>query len=165
MNFLYDSDSPTDTQAAEIIATTLDSIGIPLNLQPLPYQAYTGVIYSGATNSTDLPMGIGFYSEDYTASVDYVSYFTSDDYIGSSDYSNATLMSWTVNASATQNGTAIIADFKNITQAMYSSYTDIWLYVADQMTVTQNGITGIIPNPAGSAAGYFLYYNTVAYDS
>ena len=165
VNFLYDSDSPTDTQAAEIIATTLDSIGIPLNLQPLPYQAYTGVIYSGATNSTDLPMGIGFYSEDYTASVDYVSYFTSDDYIGSSDYSNATLMSWTVNASATQNGTAIIADFKNITQAMYSSYTDIWLYVADQMTVTQNGITGIIPNPAGSAAGYFLYYNTVAYDS
>jgi len=32
------------------------------------------------------------------------------------------------------------------------------------MTVTQNGIAGIIPNPAGSAAGYFLYYNTITYN-
>jgi hypothetical protein len=28
-----------------------------------------------------------------------------------------------------------------------------------------NTITGIIPNPAGSAMGYFLYYNTISYTS
>jgi peptide/nickel transport system substrate-binding protein len=165
INFLYDSDSPTDTQAADVIQANLGSIGIDVALAPLTYQQYTGVIYSGASNSTSYPMGIGYYSEDYTASIDYVYYFTSDNYIGSSDYSNSTVVSWTVNASTSFNNAEVISDFRNITQAMYSSYTDIWLYVADMMTVNQNGVTGMVPNAAGSAAGYFLYFNTVTYSS
>jgi peptide/nickel transport system substrate-binding protein len=165
VNFLYDSDSPTDTQAAEIIASNLGTIGIPVALAPLPYQQYTGVIYSGASNTTSYPMGIGYYSEDYTASIDYVYYFTSDNYIGTSDYSNSTVISWTGNASASFNNAVVISDFRNITSAMYSSYTNVWLYVAEMMTVNQNGVTGMIPNFAGSGAGYFLYYNTVTYSS
>jgi peptide/nickel transport system substrate-binding protein len=165
VNFLYDSDSPTDTQAAQIIASNLDAIGISVSLTALPYQAYTGVIYSASTNSTQYPMGIGYYSEDYTASSDYVYYFTSDNYIGTSNYADPTVVSWMLNASTALNNSTVISSFSQITKAMYYNYTDIWLYVAQMMTVNQNGLTGMIPNPAGSAAGYFLYFNTVKFSS
>jgi peptide/nickel transport system substrate-binding protein len=165
VNFLYDSDSPTDGEAAQIIASNLGSIGIQVNLSPLPYATYTSVIYSSSTNSTQYPMGIGYYSEDYTASIDYVYYFTSDNYIGTSNYNDPSAIGWTLNASASSNNSAVISDFASITKAMYSNYTDVWLYVADFMTVNQAGVSGMIPNPAGSGAGYFLYFNTVHYTS
>ena len=165
VGFLYDSDSPTDTESAEIIATNLASVGITVNLSPLPYETYTSVIYSGSTNSTQYPMGIGFYTEDYTASIDYVYYFTSDNYIGTSNYNDPSAINWTLNASASSNNQLVISDFANITKDMYYNYTDIWLYVGDFMTVNQSGVTGMIPNPAGSCAGYFLYFNTVEYTS
>ena len=168
VNFLYDSDSPTDSQAAQIIATNLGSIGIPLTLAPLTSKSYTGVIYSPSTNSTQYPMGIGYYSEDYTASIDYVYYFTSSSSlngIGTSDYADPSAVAWTASASTTSNSATVISNFHNITRVMYYNYTDIWLYVADVMTVNQNGITGMIPNPAGSGAGYFLYFNTIRYSS
>ncbi len=165
VNFLYDSDSPTDTEAAQIIVSNLDAIGIPLTLSALPYSAYTGVIYSSSTNSTSYPMGIGFYSEDYTASIDYVYYFTSDNYIGTSNYADGNAIAWTLQASTSFDSATVISSFANITKAMYYNYTDIWLYVTDMMTVNQNGITGMIPNPAGSAAAYFLYFNTINYSS
>ena len=165
MNFLYDSDSPTDTQAAQVIASNLDAIGVPITLTALPYQAYTGVIYSASSNSTQYPMGIGYYSEDYTTSSDYVYYFTWDNYIGTSNYADPTAMAWEVNASTALNNSTVITSFSKITRAMYYNYTDIWLYVAQMMTVNQSGLTGMIPNPAGSCAGYFLYFNTVKYGS
>ena len=163
VGFLYDSDSPTDTQAAQIVASNLAAVGITVNLSPLPYEAYTSVIYSDSTNSTQYPMGIGYYSEDYTASIDYVAYFTTDNYIGTSNYNDPSAINWTLDASASSDNQQVISDFSNITRAMYYNYTDIWLYVADFMTVSQNGLTGMIPNPAGSGAGYFLYFNTVEY--
>jgi peptide/nickel transport system substrate-binding protein len=165
VNFLYDSDSPTDFEAAEIILSNLGSIGIPVTLSGLPYKTYSSVIYSPATNSTSYPMGIGFYSEDYTASIDYVYYFTSDNYIGTSDYTNANAIAWTLNASTSFNNATVISSFANITRTMYYNYTDTWLYVSDMMAVNQNGITGMIPNAAGSGAGYFLYYNAINYSS
>jgi peptide/nickel transport system substrate-binding protein len=163
VNFLYDSDSPTDAQAAQIVESNLGSIGIPVTLAALPYKTYTGVIYSPATNSTSYPMGIGYYSEDYTASIDYVYYFTSDNYIGTSDYADANAIAQTLNASTSFNSAVVVSSFGNITNSMYHNYNDVWLYVAEMMTVNQNGITGMIPNPAGSGAGYFLYYNTISY--
>jgi len=163
VGFLYDSDSPTDTQAAQIIASNLASVGITVNPLPLPYETYTSVIYSGSTNSTQYPMGIGFYTEDYTASIDYVYYFTSDNYVGTSNYNDPSAIAWTLNASASSNNSVVVSDFAYITRDMYYNYTNVWLYVADFMTVNQSGITGMIPNPAGSSAGYFLYFNTVEY--
>jgi ABC-type transport system substrate-binding protein len=165
VNFLYDSDSPTDTQAAQIISSNLGSIGIPVTLTALPYKTYTSVIYSPSTNSTQYPMGIGYYSEDYTASIDYVYYFTSDNYIGTSNYNDPNAIAWTVTAATSPDKAAVISSFSHITEAMYGNYTDIWLYIPNQMTVNQNGITGMIPNPAGSGAGYFLYFNTIGYSS
>ena len=163
VGFLYDSDSPTDTQAAQIVASNLAAVGITVNLSPLPYQSYTGVIYSESTNSTQYPMGIGYYSEDYTASIDYVTYFTTDNYIGTSNYNDPSAINFTLDASASSNNAQVISDFASITRNMYYNYTNVWLYVADFMTVTQNGWTGTIPNPAGSGVGYFLYFNTVEY--
>jgi len=110
-------------------------------------------------------MGFGYYSEDYTASIDYVYYFTSTNEIGSSTYVDSQAVNWTTQAATALNSSAIIEAFHNITQRMYQNYTDIWLYVPEFMAVTANGVTGIIPNPAGSGMGYFLYYNTVSYTS
>jgi len=163
--FLYDSDNPTDQGAAEIISSNLGSIGIPITLTALPFRQYATDIDSSNQTTGVPPMGFGYYSEDYTASIDYVYYFTSTNEIGSSTYVDSQVVNWTTQAATALNSSAIIEAFHNIAQRMYQNYTDIWLYVPEFMAVTANGITGIIPNPAGSGMGYFLYYNTISYAS
>ena len=163
--FLYDSDEPTDQPAATIIESNLASIGIPITLTPLPFREYATLIDSSSGENTTFAMGFGYYSEDYTASIDYVSYFTSTNEIGSSAYVDSQVLNWTTLAATALNSSAIIEAFHNITQRMYYNYTDIWLYVPEFMAVTANGISGMTPNPAGSGMGYFLYYNTISYTS
>jgi peptide/nickel transport system substrate-binding protein len=163
--FLYDSDDPTDQGAAEIISSNLASVGIPITLTALPFRQYATDIDSSNQTIGVPPMGFGYYSEDYTASIDYVYYFTSTNDIGSSTYVDSQVVNWTTQASTALNSSTIIEAFRNITQRMYQNYTDIWLYVPEFMAVTANGVTGIIPNPAGSGMGYFLYYNTISYTS
>jgi len=163
--FLYDSDDPTDQGAAEIISSNLGSIGIPITLTALPFRQYATDIDSSNQTTGVPPMGFGYYSEDYTASIDYVSYFTSTNEIGASTYVDSQVLNWTTQAATALNSSTIIEAFRNITQNMYYNYTDIWLYVPEFMAVMGNGITGIIPNPAGSGMGYFLYYNTISYTS
>jgi peptide/nickel transport system substrate-binding protein len=46
--FLYDSDNPTDQGAAEIISSNLESIGIPVSLQSLPFRQYATLIDSSS---------------------------------------------------------------------------------------------------------------------
>jgi len=163
--FLYDSDNPTDQGAAEIISSNLGSIGIPTALTALPFRQYATDIDSSNQTTGVPPMGFGYYSEDYTASIDYVYYFTGTNDIGSSTYVDPQVINWTTQASTALNSSTIIEAFHNITQDMYQNYTDIWLYVPEFMAVTANSVTGIIPNPAGSGMGYFLYYNTISYTS
>ncbi|HXW95377.1 MAG TPA: ABC transporter substrate-binding protein [Nitrososphaerales archaeon] len=163
--FLYDSDNPTDFYVATVIAANLLAIGIPISPSPLPFREYSTLIDSQSSDNTTFAMGFAYYSEDYTASVDYVSYFTSTNEIGSSAYVDPQVINWTTQAATALNSSTIITAFHNITQSMYYNYTDIWLYVPEFMAVTANGITGIIPNPAGSGMGYFLYYNTISYAS
>jgi peptide/nickel transport system substrate-binding protein len=163
--FLYDSDDATDLGAATIIQANLGAIGIPISLTPSPFREYSTVIDSPSNENTTLAMGFGYYSEDYTASIDYVSYFTTINEIGSSAYVDPQVLNWTTQAATALNSSTIIEAFHNITQSMYYNYTDIWLYVPEFMAVTANGITGIIPNPAGSGMGYFLYFNTISYTS
>jgi len=163
--FLYDSDNPTDQGVAEIISSNLGSIGIPITLTALPFRQYATDIDSSNQTTGVPPMGFGYYSEDYTASIDYVYYFTSTNEIGSSTYVDSQVVNWTTQAATALNSSAIIEAFHDIAQKMYQNYTDIWLYVPEFMAVTANGVTGIIPNPAGSGMGYFLYYNTVSYTS
>jgi peptide/nickel transport system substrate-binding protein len=163
--FLYDSDNPTDQGTAEIIESNLASIGIPISLTALPFRQYATDIDSSNQTTGVPPMGFGYYSEDYTASIDYVYYFTGTNEIGSSTYVDPQVINWTTLASTALSSSTIIEAFHDITQSMYQNYTDIWLYVPEFMAVTANGVTGIIPNPAGSGMGYFLYYNTISYAS
>jgi len=127
--FLYDSDNPTDQGAAEIIGSNLGSIGIPITLTALPFRQYATDIDSSNQTTGVPPMGFGYYSEDYTASIDYVYYFTSTNEIGSSTYVDSQAVNWTTQAATALNSSAIIEGFHNITQRMYQNYTDIWLYV------------------------------------
>ena len=165
VSFLYDSDNPTDEGAAEIILSNLGAIGIPITLAALPFRQYATTIDSPSSTNSSFAMGFGYYSEDYTASIDYVSYFTTANQIGTSAYVDSQVLNYTYQADAALNGSTIVAAFRSITQSMYQNYTDIWLYVPEFMAVTANGVTGIFPNPAGSGMGYFLYYNTISYTS
>ena len=165
VSFLYSSDTPTDQPTAEIIQSNLGAVGIPITLKALPFKEYSTVIDSSADQNTTYAMGLAFYSEDYTASIDYVSYFTQGYYIGTGGYYDPVTYNMTTVAATSTDPSQIVSAFQNITRNMYQNYTDIWLYVGEFMAVTSNSITGITPSPAGSAMGYFLYYNTVEYTS
>jgi peptide/nickel transport system substrate-binding protein len=165
-NFLYDADNSPQTQAAQIILAELQVIGITVTLTPLTFKQYANVISSTENvNSTAYPFGISYYSEDYTASIDYVSAITTTGEVGFSGYANQTVVGWTTSAATALNQGTIIQNFQQITRAMYYDYTDIWLYVPYFMAANGSNIVGMIPNPAGSGMGYFMFYNTIHYSS
>jgi peptide/nickel transport system substrate-binding protein len=165
-NFLYDSDASTEAQVSEIISSELHSVGVNVVLTPLTFKQYANVITSTENvDNTNYPFGISFYSEDYTASIDYVSAMTTTGQIGFSAYSNQTVIDWTNTAATSLDESTIIQSFHDITQAMYYDYTDIWLYVPYFTAANRSNVAGMIPNPAGSGAGYFMFYNTVHYTS
>lgn len=165
LNFLYESDSSSQTNAALIIQQNLAAIGINVTLKGLTLGPYTSVIYGYGTNSTLYPMGINFYTEDYSASIDYVYNLADGYYNGSSDYYNNTVFNWTINASISFNSTVVAQNLTYITYAMYVNYTMPWLYVPYLLSINSNNVAGMIPNTAGSGAGYFMFYNTVHYVS
>jgi len=164
VNFLYDADNSPQSQAAQIIASELQVVGITITLSPLTFKQYANVIYSSQNvNSTSYPFGISYYSEDYTAAIDYVTAFTTTGQVGFSGFMNQTVSGWTVSAASALDEGTIIQNFQQITRAMYYDYTDIWLVVPDFMAANSSNVVGMIPNPAGSGMGYFMFYNTVQY--
>ena len=166
VNFLYDADSSPESQTAQIISSELQAIGITVTLSPLTFKQYANVVTStGNVNSTAYPFGISYYSEDYTASIDYVSALTTTGQVGFSGFSNQTVTGWTTSAATALNENTVIQNFQQITRAMYYDYTDIWLYVPYFLAANRSDIVGMIPNPAGSGMGYFMFYNTIHYSS
>jgi ABC-type transport system substrate-binding protein len=166
VNFLYDADSSLEAQTAQIISSELQAVGITVTLTPLTFKQYANVVTStGNVNSTAYPFGISYYSEDYTASIDYVSALTTTGQVGFSGFSNQTVAGWTTSAATALNESTIIQNFQQITRAMYYDYTDIWLYVPYFMAANRSDIVGMIPNPAGSGMAYFMFYNTIHYSS
>jgi peptide/nickel transport system substrate-binding protein len=166
VNFLYDADNAGQTQAAQVIAGELQAVGITITLSPLTFKQYANVIYTaGNVNSTTYPFGISYYSEDYTAAIDYVTAITTTGQVGFSGYMNQTVVGWTVSAASALDEGTVVQNFQQITRAMYYDYTDVWLYVPYFMAANRSNIAGMIPNPAGSGMGYFMFYNTVHYTS
>jgi peptide/nickel transport system substrate-binding protein len=166
VNFLYDADNSPESQTAQIISSELQAVGVSITLSPLTFKQYANVVTStGNVNSTAYPFGISYYSEDYTASIDYVSALTTTGQVGFSGYSNSTVAGWTASAATALDQGTIIQNFRQITQAMYYDYTDIWLYVPYFMAANRSNVVGMVPNPAGSGMGYFMFYNTVHYSS
>ena len=166
VNFLYDADNAAQAQAAQIISGELQAVGITITLSPLTFKQYANVIYSsGTVNSTAYPFGISYYSEDYTAAIDYVSAFITSGQVGFSGFSNTTVTGWEVSAASALNEATVVQNFQEITRAMYYDYTNIWLVVPYFMAAHRNNVAGMIPNPAGSGMGYFMFYNTVQFTS
>ncbi len=163
VNFLYNQESSIQAQVAPIIQTELAAIGIQIMLSPLAFRQYSAVVTSPSMNNTQYPFGLNFYSEDYTASIDYVYALATTGQVGTSAYSDETVTNWATQAATTMDQGVIIDSFQHITQTMYSSYVDIWLFVPYQISVHQSSVIGMIPNPAGSGAGYFMFYNTIRY--
>lgn len=161
-NFVYSSDLVSETDAATIIQTELGQIGIPVNLVPMTFSQYTAFLFSPSSNGGNSGFGIGYYSEDYTASQDYVTALASNNYTGAPTlYANESTFAANA-ASATDNATLLTA-FQNVTQTMYNAYQNDWLYVPYFLAVNYNNVAGMVANAAGSCAGYFMYYNTVHY--
>jgi peptide/nickel transport system substrate-binding protein len=165
VNFLYDADDYTQGLVASVILNELGSIGINIALTPMMSREWNSVLWGTNVNSTTYPFGISYYSEDYMASIDFVSALTLYGYVGASGYSNQTVIGWQTAAATALDNSTIIQNFQMITRAMYYDYTDIWLYVADFMTVHASNISGIILNPFGSCVGSMMYYNTIYYTS
>ena len=166
VNFLYDSDNSPQSQAAQIIESELQAVGVTITLSPLTFKQYANVIYSSENvNNTAYPFGISYYSEDYTAAIDYVSALTTTGQVGFSGYMNSTVAGWTVTAASSLDEGAIIQNFQQITRAMYYDYTNVWLVVPYFMAANRSNVVGMIPNPAGSGMGYFMFYNTIHYSS
>ncbi len=166
VNFLYDADSATEGQVAQIILSELQAVGVTITLTPLTFKQYANVVTStGDVNSTSYPFGISYYSEDYTASIDYVSALITTGQVGFSGFSNQTVTGWESAAATSLDQGTVVANFQQITRAMYDDYTDIWLYVPYFMAANRSNVVGMIPNPAGSGMGYFMFYNTIHYSS
>jgi len=164
VNFLYDADASDQQQVAGIIFAELQSIGINTVLTPLASAQWNDVLFSTNVNSTSYPFGIGYYSLDYVASIDYISSATNSGYV-EFPYLNQTVIGWQTAAATALNESTIIQNFRMITRAMYYDYTNIWLYYADEITVNASNVSGMIPNVDGGGAGYFMFYNTVHYTS
>jgi len=165
VNFLYDANDYTQGQVAGVISTELESIGIKITLTPLASAERSNVIFGTNTNSTPYPFGIGSYSDDYIASIDYVSALTADGYVGASGYSNQTVIGWQTAAATALDNRTIIQNFQMIARAMYYDYVDIWLYVPYFMTVNASNIGGLILNVDGCTVPSTMFYNTVYYTS
>jgi peptide/nickel transport system substrate-binding protein len=162
LNFVYSPDLVSESEVAPIIQSELGAIGIPVTLVSMPFAQYTGLLFSSSSSGGTDGFGISYYSEDYTASQDYVTALSSNNYTGAPTlFVNETTYA-TNAASATDNATLIQA-FQNVTKTMFNSYQNAWLYVPDFLAVNYNNVVGMVANPTGSCAGYFMYYNTVHY--
>jgi peptide/nickel transport system substrate-binding protein len=166
VSFLYDADNSPQTQAAQIISSELQAVGMTVTLSPLTFKQYSNVVSSTeSVNSTAYPFGMSYYSEDYTASIDYVTAICTTGEVGFSGFRNQTVIGWTTSAATALDEGTIIRNFQQTTRAMYYDYTNIWLFVPYFMAANRSNIAGMIPNPAGSGMGYFMFYNTIHYSS
>jgi peptide/nickel transport system substrate-binding protein len=166
LNFVYSPDLVSEQEAEPIITQELAAIGITVNPTQMPFDDYTTYLFTPtptALGSTSNGFGIGYYSEDYFASQDYVTAFGANNYTAAPDiFSNES--TFAANAASATNNSVLLEAYRNETVTMLDSYSFDWLYVPDFLAVSINSIAGMYaPNPTGSCAGYFMYYNTVHY--
>jgi hypothetical protein len=134
-----------------------------VNLVSMTFSDYTAYLFTPTSSATGSNgFGIGYYSEDYFASQDYVTALADENYTGAPVILGNESTFATNAAGATDNATLIQA-YQNATTTMLNSYNDVWLYVPVQLAVNANDVAGMVPNPVGSCAGYFMFYNTVHY--
>ncbi len=166
LNFVYCSDLVSESNAEPYIQSELSAIGIKINPVELTFDDYTSYLFTPTPSAnTTNGFGIGYYSEDYFASQDYVTALANSE----NNYTGAPVIfanesMFATNAATANNSATLIQAYQNVTKTMYNGYVLDWLYVPDFLAVNANNVAGIYaPNPTGSCAGYFMYYNTVHY--
>lgn len=166
LNFVYCSDLVSETDAEPYIVSELAAIGISVTPVQLTFDDYTTYLFTPTpSTSTTNGFGIGYYSEDYFASQDYVTALASS----VNNYTGAPVIfanesTFAANAASATDPSTLLQAYQNVTRTMYNGYVLDWLYVPDFLAVSVNNVAGIYaPNPTGSCAGYFMYYNTVHY--
>lgn len=161
LNFIYSPDLVSESQAAPIIANELGAIGMKVNLVSMTFSQYTAYLFSTGANGTK-GFGLGYYSEDYFASQDFVTALANSNYTGAPVlFSNQS--TYAANAAGATDNATLLQAYSNVTTTMLNSYNDVWLYVPVQLAVNVQNLAGMVPNPTGSCAGYFMFYNTVHY--
>ena len=163
---MYCSDLVSESNAEPYIQSELSAIGIKINPVELTFDDYTSYLFTPTPSAnTTNGFGIGYYSEDYFASQDYVTALANSEnnYTGAPViFANESIFA--TNAATANNSATLIQAYQNVTKTMYNGYVLDWLYVPDFLAVNANNVAGIYaPNPTGSCAGYFMYYNTVHY--
>lgn len=166
LNFVYCSELVSESEAEPIITNELSAIGITVTPTPMTFDEYTAYLFTptpAAIGTTTNGFGIGYYSEDYFASQDYVTAFAANNYTAAPDlFANESVFA--ANAAAATDPGTLLQAYQNVTMTMLKSYSFDWLYVPDFLTASASNVAGIYaPNPTGSCAGYFMYYNTVHY--
>lgn len=166
LNFVYSPDFVSESVAEPYIASELSAIGVNINAISEPFDEYTTYLFTPiSSQSSSNGFGIGYYSEDYFASQDYVTALASS----LNNYTAAPVLfanesTFATNAAAATNSATLLQAYQNVTRTMLDNYILDWLYVPDFLAVSINTVVGMYaPNPTGSCAGYFMYYNTVHY--
>jgi peptide/nickel transport system substrate-binding protein len=156
---------------ATFLQSDLSAIGLTITPVPidLPTLYVEQTVVSGScvsatsANGGPFPMGQEFYTSDYISPDDWtqndaISYGSANACM--SGYDNSSVDNWTLEGAAASNSTALTDIYTNITAAMYSNYTDIWLVVPTSFSVTSTDFTGYIHNPMASAEPFGFLFNT-----
>ncbi|HXW67723.1 MAG TPA: ABC transporter substrate-binding protein [Thermoplasmata archaeon] len=183
IKYMYLNSGSDWSDTASLLQTELAAINItidpvPVNLDGLiAEQGYSaGDCASNTTlNGGPFYMGQEFYTSDYISPDDW----TQNDFVssGSANMCMAgfnSLMLSTYNASldqlvytaaaapdsnATDNAT-LATYYSTMTQAIYDSYTEIWLCVPTAFAVYASNLHGFVENPMASAEPFSIGFNT-----
>lgn len=172
INYEYLTPGDDWSETAQFIANDLAAIG--LTVHPVPISLPTlyveqtsnsgGVCETATTdNNGPFPMGQEFYTSDYISPDDW----TQNDAVSSGSanrcmagFSNSNVDNWTYEAAATSSPSALTSYYTNITAALYSSYSEIWLVVPTSFAVYSTHLHGFHQNPMASAEPFAFLFNT-----
>jgi ABC-type transport system substrate-binding protein len=183
IKYMYLTPGADWSDTASLLQTDLAAINItiqpvPINLPDLiAEQGYSsGDCASNTTlNGGPFYMGQEFYTSDYISPDDW----TQNDFLASGSANkcmagfndvmlpsyNSTLNNLTYVAAAapdlnaTDNAT-LASYYSTMTQAMYDSYTDIWLVVPTAFAVYASTLHGFVQNPMASGEPFTIGFNT-----
>jgi len=158
-------------ETAQFLADDLSNIGltitpVALTLPDLYVEQSLSkgtCVSATSTNGGPFPMGQEFYTSDYISPDDW----TQNDALstGSANecmagFSNLTVDQLVYDAAAESNPTVLTSDYTNITAALYSNYSEIWLVVPTSFSVYATNLHGVVLNPMASAEPYAFVFNT-----
>ena len=146
------------------IGLTIDPVAITLpDLYVEQSKSKGSCVSHSSVNGGPFYMGQEFYTSDYISPDDW----TQNDALstGSANqcmagYDNPLVDKWVYDAAAESNPVVLKSNYTNITAALYSNYSEIWLVVPTSFSVYATNLHGVILNPMASAEPYAFVFNT-----